>query len=349
MVASGSNDKILIRERAGVPQAYAAYEQTHVNLADERLGAKVVAASDEWYAPAQRLLDPAQPNYYYHDDEGMRYVDGWETSRRRAAGHEWCVIGLGRPGELAAVGIDTRFFTGNYPLAVSIEGCALDGGAPLEEAVWRPLLPITPAAGDTPALHPLERTGRITHIRLNMHPDGGMARLRVFGKIDGDGTLAQGELADLAALENGACVLGCSDSHFGSVNALIAPGPSVAWGKGWESRRKRTPGHDWAVIALATPGRIEQALVDTKYYTGNFPAGFSLQGACAADVPPALILNEAMHWPELLDRQALQGGSEHLVPLPAHAQRIVTHVRLNIYPDGGVTRLRLFGRPARGA
>ncbi|XYI34482.1 allantoicase [Cupriavidus oxalaticus] len=346
-MAGGSNDRTMIRQRSEPSEAFLRIERAYVDLADERLGAIVVAASDEWYAPASRMLNPKAANYYYHDDEGMRWVDGWETSRRRKDGNEWCVIKLGRPGQITAVGFDTSFYTGNYPLAASVQACAVSADDDIADAEWTELVPATELAGDSQRLVSVNAERVFTHVRLNIFPDGGMARFRVFGLIQLPEAFKSAGQRDLAALESGARVVGCSDTHFGAVRAMIAPGPSVEWGKGWETRRLRKPGHDWAVIALAAPGTLERVLVDTTYYTGNFPAAFSLQGACLENGLDEVVLNQAMYWPELVGCTDLKGGCQNAVELGAvHRDTLVTHVRLNIYPDGGVTRLRLLGTPA---
>lgn len=344
-MAGGSNDRTMIRKRSIPSEEFLGSERAYVNLADARLGATVMEASDEWYAPASRMLNPKAANYYYHDDEGFRWVDGWETSRRRKAGNEWCVIKLGRPGRITAVGFDTSFYTGNYPLAASVQACKVRADGDIQDAEWVELVPPTELSGDTQRLVPVGAGECFTHVRLNIFPDGGLARFRVFGLIQplsADGSSAQ---CDLAALENGGRIVGCSDTHFGAVRAMIAPGPAVEWGKGWETRRLRKPGHDWAVIALAAPGTLDRILVDTTYYTGNFPAAFSLQGARLENTSDEVALNQAMYWPELVGRTELKGGCQNAVELSAALREtLVTHVRLNIYPDGGVTRLRLLGQ-----
>ncbi|GAA5236969.1 allantoicase [Verticiella sediminum] len=353
-MGSGTRDRTLIRQYGEVAETFRTWSGAYANLADARLGACVVAASDEWYAPAARLLDAAPANYYFHDDEGMRWVDGWETVRRRQPGNEWCVIRLGRPGTIAGIGLDTSFFTGNFPPVVSVQACRCESDAVPEGVAWTPILRATEVKGDAQVVHPVDDAGIYTHVRLNLHPDGGMARLRVFGRIAVSAQTLP-DRGDLAALELGGRVLACSDAHFGSVSAMLAPGPQVQWGKGWESRRRRVPGHDWAVIALATPGVLEEVVLDTKFYTGNHPASFSLQAADLRQHAPggaaddALIVNQAMYWSELLAQQPLRGGAENRYRIDGDGERICTHVRLNIYPDGGVTRLRLIGRPVRGS
>lgn len=347
-MAGGSNDRIFIRKTSEPSDEVAAFASDWTNLADERLGAVTVAVSDEFYAPAQRLLAAKPANYFHHDDDGMRWVDGWETARRRRQGHEFVVVRLGRAGRIKGVVFDTSFFTGNFPVGVELAACFTTSD-PDAETVWTPLVGFTRLAGDAQKLVAIDGNDNTwSHVRMNLHPDGGMARLRVYGAVAP--TLAPAlkadALPDLAALENGGRIVGCNDRHFGAVAAMIAPGPSIAWGKGWETRRRREPGSDWAVIALAVPGVIERVEVDTKYYLANQPDRFSLQAvSLPADTADALLVNQSMYWPELLGETALQGGSQIAVTDGIAALGPVTHVRLNIHPDGGVTRLRLRGRP----
>lgn len=345
-MAGGSNGRIYIRQTFEDNAEVSALSERWTNLADERLGAEVIGVSDEFYAPAQRMLNPKPANYYHHDEDGMRWVDGWETTRRRQEGHEHCIIRLGRRGSISAVVFDTSFFTGNFPVGVEVAACNVQGD-PDASTSWTPLTGFVKLAGNAQRLVETDAPGFFTHVRLQLHPDGGMARLRVFGRVDPTVFGLDGGLVDLAALENGGRVIGCNDNHFGSTQALIAPGPSVTWGKGWETRRRREPGHDWAVIELGRPGQIDHVEIDTKYYLANQPEAFSLQAArLARGTPEELVLNQAMFWPELLGRQTLRGGAVLQIDQGLASLGEVTHVRLNIFPDGGVTRLRLFGRVA---
>lgn len=350
-MAGGSNGRIYVRETSALTEEVVALASRWTNLADERLGAATVSVSDEFYAPAQRLLQHQCASYYFHDEEGMRYVDGWETSRRRHEGFEHCVVRLGRAGRISALVFDTSYFTGNFPVGVELSACFSADQDPGTNAAWTPLTGFVELAGNAQLVVPVGATDVVySHIRLKLHPDGGMARLRVFGEINPALALAasQAPLPDLAALENGGRIVDCNDRHFGAVTGMIAPGPSIAWGKGWETRRRRSPGSDWAIVALAVPGVIEQVEIDTSYYLANHPDRFSLHAVSApAGMDDALLVNQSMYWPQLLAETALQGGSRLVVGDGLAALGPVTHVRLNIFPDGGVTRLRLRGRPAK--
>jgi allantoicase len=325
------------------------FTRQYVNLADARLGAQALSCSDDFFAPMARMLDPRPPVFVpdKYDDNG-KWMDGWESRRKRVPGHDWCVLRLARPGRLHGVDFDTSHFTGNYPPGASLEGCWLPEGDPGEDTRWFELLPSVPLYGNRHHYHAIEGAPPCTHVRVNIYPDGGLARLRLYGtpsfdpaRVDSDG------LVDLASALNGGVALAANDEHFGRRGNLLMPGRGVDMGDGWETRRRREPGHDWCLIALACPGVIESVEVDTAHFKGNYPARCSLQAAAlpAGSSVQALIA-QADAWPLLLPEQPLQMDAQHyfreqLLPVGA-----VTHVRLNIFPDGGVSRLRLRGRPA---
>ncbi|TKA96713.1 allantoicase [Cereibacter changlensis] len=334
-MANGSNARELIREIAEIAPEVQALSRQWTDLADERLGGRVIAVSDEGFGPAQRILEAQRVHRYWFGADGYRYVDGWETRRRRSAGSEWCEIRLGRPGRIRGIVIDTSFFTGNYPMAATVEA-RQDGSDD-----WATVLPQVALSGHAQRLDLVEDPATYSHVRLSIHPDGGLARLRVFGEVRID--LPEGEV-DLAALENGGRAVGANDAHFAAPAQMISPEPILDWGKGWETRRRREPGHDWAVLVLARPGRITRVEVDTSFYNGNQPEAISLQAAREDVRDPALLLNQAMFWPQILPPQKIEGGAHKTITAEILDHSPVTHVRVNIHPDGGITRLRLFGR-----
>jgi allantoicase len=245
------------------------------------------------------------------------------------------MIRLGAPGIVRGVVIDTAFFTGNYPTHASVEGCAMAGypdPGELAGADWRELLPRSPLAGDTRNPFPVEVGERVTHVRLNIFPDGGVARLRVHGEAVPDWALLPDGLTDLAAAEHGGRVVECSNMYYGSPNNLLLPGPARTMGEGWETARRRDLANDWVSVHLGLPGRVRLAELDTSHFKGNAPGWASLIGSTVdgSDV-------------ELLPRTRLQPDTRHRFPVTADA--ILTRVRLDVFPDGGMARLRLYGRP----
>jgi allantoicase len=328
------------------------------DLAAERLGGAVLAANDEFFAPKENLLKAAEPVFVEgkYTDVG-KWMDGWETRRRRdpgEPGHDWAVLRLGLPGVPRGVVIDTRHFRGNYPESCSLDACAVDGYPAPEElagVAWSEILPLAKLQGDSRNVFPIEKTGRVTHLRLNIHPDGGVARLRVHGEVlpDWRRLARRGEI-DLAGVENGGVVVACSDMFFGNRHNLILPGPSLGMHDGWETKRRRGPGHDWAIVRLGRRGRLERAEVDTSHFKGNAPGSCLLEGCDAADISDAAIdaLAYPLLWREILPRTPLRPHTRHLFDQLA-ADGPFTHVRLSIFPDGGVARLRLFGKLAEAA
>lgn len=303
------------------------------DLAVRRYGGSVVWADDETFAEKENLITAAPPGYQPHTfgHKGQIY-DGWETRRRRSPGEDSAVIRLGLPGVVRGVVVDTAFFTGNYPPACSLAGVALPGypdPAELAAADWQPLLTRVPLAGDSRAEFPVADPRRFTHVRLTMHPDGGIARLRVHGEPAPDTTMLDPDSIDLAALENGGRVVACSDMFYSSPSNLIAPGSPASMGEGWETRRRRDDGNDWAVVRLAGEGVVRFAELDTTHFKGNAPGWAAL----SAGVPD--------QWVPLLPRTRLQPDTRHRFRVPAAVA--TTHVRLDIYPDGGMARLRLHG------
>jgi allantoicase len=323
-----------------------------VDLASERLGAAVVVANDEFFAPKESLIKPGAAIWREGEyTERGKWMDGWETRRRRGGGdHDWCIVRLGARGVVRGIDVDTSFFTGNYPEACAIDACDtpdLPASDDLIGARWRELLPRTALNGDSHNLVAIEPAPAVTYVRLRIFPDGGVARLRVYGDVaaDWDRLRRQGDV-DLAAAGHGGVVVGCSDMFFGSRHNLIMPGDATHMGDGWETKRRRGPGHDWTIIRLGAEGAIRRAVIDTRHFKGNAPGACSLDACAAAD---AAVIEHARDegglWQELLPRTPLQPHATQEFEHQLRPIGNVTHARFNIYPDGGVGRLRLFGRP----
>ncbi len=320
-----------------------------IDLASERLGGSVVAANDEFFAPKEALIKSSAPEWRkgVYTERG-KWMDGWETRRRRSPGYDWAIIRLGAPGIVRGVVIDTSFFTGNYPERASIESCALHGTPSAKnlesnEVKWATLLPESELKGN--AANPFEVNGydrRVTHLRLNIFPDGGVARLRVHGEVvPEDGVFNVDREVDLAAMENGGFVVECSDMHYGHRQNLILPGRSTHMGDGWETKRRRGPGHDWTIVRLARRGIVERVELDTDHFKGNAPGSVMLESADLGDDPAEFDTGKAI-WTELVPNSPAHPHAQHHFHVAE--RRPATHVRLNIFPDGGVARLRLYGR-----
>ncbi|SUA79964.1 allantoicase [Nocardia otitidiscaviarum] len=317
------------------------------DLALRSYRAGVVAASDESFEERENLINPWEPRFSAETfgPKGQEY-DGWETRRRRSPGHDWAIIRLGMPGIIRGVVVDTAWFKGNYPPFASVEACRVSGypsAAQLNStADWVEIVPRTALGGDARHEIPVSDDRIFTHVRLNIHPDGGVARLRVHGEVVPDPDLLAGLTVDLAALENGARALSCSNLFYSAADNMLAPGLARNQAEGWETARRRDDGNDWALIRLAAQGTPELIELDTTNLMFNAPGEVRLLGIDHSGdepLPPA----DSADWFELLPRTAVQPDTPHRFRVAAEAKRPATHARLDIYPDGGVARLRILG------
>jgi allantoicase len=321
----------------------------YVNLAQPRLGTEVVYATDDFFADKARLIDPADPVFIPGKyDENGKWMDGWESRRKRVPGHDWCVVRLGVPGLIAGFEIDTRHFTGNYPPGAEILVCRSDQAVPDEQAGWTTVTARLALNGDECVYIPIAYGEPVTHVRLNIFPDGGVARLRVWGRVAKDWSAVDADArVDLLAMENGGRGIIANDEHYGCIENLTAPGRGANMGDGWETRRRREPGHDWAVLELGAPARIDEIVIDTAHFKGNYPDRCFLQAAPSASGSPDEIASASESWPLLLPEAKLEADKVHVFRDGLADLGAVRFVRLNIIPDGGVSRLRLVGRVAR--
>jgi allantoicase len=329
-----------------------------VDLASAALGGVALGASDDFFAAVENVIQPGRahfdPDRY---TERGKWMDGWESRRKRGAGHDWCIIELGVPGRVYGFDIDTQHFIGNHPPYAAVDGLRAPPATPLEALVaqsWHPLLGQVPLAPGSQNLFAAEPSEAVSHVRLSIFPDGGVARFRVFGKVEpghappelDDASRAEVApgLVDLGALRNGGLVLACSDAHFGRMNSLLLPGRARHMGEGWETRRGRPPDHrhDWLIVKLAARGTLGVVEVDTNHYKGNFPERCSLE---SIDCPDATIteLTQSNGWQTLLPTSPLAADTRHFFGRELAPHSPISHVRLNIFPDGGVSRLRLWG------
>jgi allantoicase len=334
-----------------LPPMTAGADDAHlIDLASRALGGSVLAANDETYAEKENLIKVSAPVFTpaTMGPRGQIY-DGWETRRRRDEGSDWVIVRLGVPGVVHRVVVDTAFFLGNYPAECSIETCWLDGWPAIDELIelpyWRMKAERQKLEGGTANVVEIPPT-LATHVRLTIHPDGGVARLRVLGEVVPDPRRWAGLTVDLAAADNGGAVLDASDRFFSPPENAIRPGHAVTMGDGWETRRRRGGGCDWLLLELAAPGEIRQFSIDTVHFVGNSPGAVRLTAIDSAD--PGFAGVPAEDWPELLPRTGIQPDTRHWFGRDAglDTERTVDRVRVELIPDGGLSRLRLWGVPS---
>jgi allantoicase len=327
-----------------------------LDLMSEKMGGSALFTNDDFFAPMGNLVKAA-PAVFIADKytEFGKWMDGWESRRKRNLGpgndHDWCVLKLGAPGVIHGVDVDTAHFTGNFPESCAIDACfsetELDPAA-VSKTRWTEIVSRTRLLGGTRNLIPVSDRSRFTHLRLQIFPDGGVARLRVHGEAKGDLSQAakSGGLVDLGAAVSGAIVVACNDMYFGQKENLILPGRAKTMGEGWETRRRRGPGSDWIVVRLAATGKLQKIEVDTHHYKGNFPESCMLEVLShpARDLDAASLRDRTdLSWKELVPRTKLQADHAHVFE-PKGAQAC-DYVKLTIFPDGGISRLRLWGTP----
>jgi len=321
------------------------FVQQWINLAQPRLGAAIVSCSDDFFAECSRMLSPEAPQFIdgKFDDNG-KWMDGWETRRRRNGGYDHAIVRLGLAGEIKGVDIDTTHFTGNYPPAASLQACH-SVTDPDANSDWQTLIPSTSLQGDSHHYFEIDNAGCFTHVRLNIYPDGGVARLRIHGRVVSDAAALDKTIRhDLASVTLGARALAWNDAHFGAVANLLNPGKGVNMGDGWETRRRREPGNDWCIVELGHPGSIEAVVLDTAFFKGNYPDRCSIQAARVEGGTAQSIVTQSQFWDELLPPQKLQMDREHEFNSELRDIGAVSHVRINIFPDGGLSRVRLLGK-----
>ena len=328
------------------------YEFTNmIDLAAEKLGGKALLCSDDFFAEKENLLKPGRGIFIAdkYTDRG-KWMDGWESRRKREPGHDWCIIQLATPGKIYGMDIDTNHFLGNHPPFASVEAFNIKDADTddYEQLKWTEILPKSPLQPGSQNLYAIEDHEVYTHLRLNIFPDGGVARFKVYGEVVKNwNAVGDEDEVDLAAAENGGKAMLSNDMFFSHMDNLIMPGRGVNMGDGWETRRSRIPGNsDWVIVRLAHPGVINKVLIDTAHYKGNYPDSCTVHGCYLQSDEEVDFTGTSITWVEILPQVKLLPDEEQLFEGDAvrvHAP--VTHVRLTIYPDGGISRMRLFGKP----
>lgn len=321
----------------------------YTDLAAERLGGKALLCTDDFFAEKENLLKPGRGIFITdkYTDRG-KWMDGWESRRKRVSGHDWCIIQLATPGKIYGVDIDTNHFLGNHPPHASIEACNLssaDFEADFETVVWTEILPKSPLRPGSQNLFEITDGNIYTHLKLHIYPDGGVARLKVYGEVYKDWSMvATDELVDVAAAVNGAKSVLCNDMFFSHMDNLIMPGRGINMGDGWETKRNRTPGNrDWVIVRLAKEASIKKALIDTCHFKGNYPDSCLIEGCNISVGDESKLATDAIQWTTILPQTKLAADHEHYYESELTSDAYFTHARLTIFPDGGISRMRLWG------
>ena len=319
------------------------------DLAAERLGGKVLFSTDDFFAEKENLIKPTRGIFITdkYTDRG-KWMDGWESRRKRTPGHDYAIVQLATTGFIRGFDIDTNFFLGNHPPFASVEGAYIKNPDEIkdwenEKINWVEILPKSPLDAGSHNFYECKTETVFSHLRLHIYPDGGVARFRVYGEVFKNWEeIKSTEEIDLAAAIHGGKAIACNDMFFSAMGNLIMPNRGINMGDGWETKRNRTPNNrDWVILKLATTGHLHRIIVDTCHFKGNYPDSCMIE-ACLSDTDDAVI-NDKVNWVSILPNQKLSADAIHEFKMEANSNELFSHIRLNIYPDGGISRLRIFG------
>ena len=315
-----------------------------INLADPRIGSKIIFKTDDFFAAAHRILKTDIP--VFKDglfDKHGKWMDGWETRRRRSKGYDYLVLKLGKPGKIFDIDIDTSHFNGNQPTHASLEGC-FSRSKPNKKTKWTRLLGKKKLGPNKNHNFKSQNKSTFNYIRLNIFPDGGVARLRLYGKIEIDKKTINNKNINLTSVLNGASIVGCNNEHFGRAENIIAPGKGKNMGDGWETRRSRGKNFDWLIIKFGKPGLIKKLEIDTHHFKGNYPDSCSIQTAIInKDLSNKSIVKNSKNWKFILNKSKLTAHKKHVFKKFLIKRNKENYLKINIYPDGGISRIRAFG------
>jgi allantoicase len=315
-----------------------------IDLAQPRLGTKIIYKTDDFFASANRVISPSIPIFKegVFDKHG-KWMDGWESRRKRTLGNDYIILKLGKPGKISKIDIDTSYFNGNQPSMVSLEG-AYSNINKINQLKWEPLLSKKKVRANSHHLFNVKNKKTFSHIRFNIFPDGGVARLRLFGSISKSNKFKNKRI-NLASLLDGASVIACNNEHFGKAENILAPGKAKNMGDGWETRRRRGKGHDWLILNSIGGKEIDKIEISTHHFKGNFPSHCSLQGSfISSSKSSKQIVNSSNKWRYLLKNAKLSANKIHMFNNSLMEKEKINHIKINIFPDGGISRFRIFGK-----
>lgn len=315
-----------------------------IDLAQPRLGTKVIFKTDDFFASANRIIDPNEPIFKVGVfDKHGKWMDGWESRRKRTVGHDYIIVKLGKPGTIKKVNVDTSHFNGNQPAMVSIEG-ANSNSNNLNKLKWEPLLSKKKTKANSHHYFNFNNKKIFTHIKFNIFPDGGVARLRLYGTIAKSNKLKNKKI-NLASLLDGASVIACNNEHFGKAENILAPGKAKNMGDGWETRRRRGKGFDWLILNSLDGKEIDKIEISTHHFKGNFPSHCSLQAAYLPNSKNSKqIVKSSNTWKYLLKDAKLSANKVHVFKNNLMKKDKINFIKINIFPDGGISRFRIYGK-----
>ena len=320
------------------------YTNGLIDLAQPRLGTKVIYKTDDFFASANRIISPTEPVFKVGVfDKHGKWMDGWESRRKRVAGHDFIIIKLGRPGTIKKVDIDTSHFNGNQPAMISIEGSNSKSDK-LNQFRWQTLLSKKKTKADSHHYFTIKNNKVFTHIRFNIFPDGGVARLRLYGSISKSNKLKNKKI-NLASLLDGSSVIACNNEHFGKAENILAPGKAKNMGDGWETRRRRGKGFDWLILNTLDGKEIDKIEISTHHFKGNFPSHCTLQAAYLPNLKNSKqIVRSSSKWKYLIKNAKLSANKVHIFKNMLLKKDKINYIKINIFPDGGISRFRIFGK-----
>ncbi len=315
-----------------------------IDLAQPRLGSRVIYKTDDFFAPANRIINPSPPVF----KEGLfnkngKWMDGWESRRKRISGHDYIILKLGKPGKISKIDVDTSHFNGNQPAMVSIEG-ANSNSNNINQLKWQSLLSKKKTKSDSHHYFFVNSKKIFTHIKFNIFPDGGVARLRLYGSIAKSNKYKNKKI-NLGSLLEGASVIACNNEHFGKAENILAPGKARNMGDGWETRRRRGKGNDWLILNSIDGKEIDKIEISTHHFKGNFPSHCSLQAAyLSSSKSSKQIVNSSIKWKYLLKNTKLLANKIHVFKNVLMKKEKINYIKINIFPDGGISRFKIFGK-----
>jgi allantoicase len=316
-----------------------------IDLAQPRLGTKVIFKTDDFFASAHRIIDPSPPIFKEGlFDKNGKWMDGWESRRKRISGHDFLIIKLGKPGSISKVDVDTSHFNGNQPSMISLEGCYSKSKS-LTNLKWKNIIGKKKIKANSHHLFNVTSKSIFTHIKLNIFPDGGVARLRLYGNISKENNKLTNKTINLASLLNGASVIACNNEHFGKAENILAPGKAKNMGDGWETRRRRNKGSDWLILNSIKGKKIDKIEISTHHFKGNFPSHCSLQAAFIVNKKSSTsIVKSSTKWKFLMQKVTLSANKTHKFKNKLMKNNKINFIKINIFPDGGISRFKIFGK-----